>query len=141
MFQLIQEELGSDQAVIADDLVELPSRHQVRLLTYVLMNRTSDGGLINLQLSSKCPLDFLPSAGLANFGDLIMSDRRQCRLLCETLATSTLVAISYLLILKANDRASFKNETISKWKWTSANETMTARLFISINSLGSDLQL
>ena len=56
MFRLVQEALGSGQAVLPGSLgQELSSPHHVRLVTKVLMNYTSDGGIVNLQLPGECP--------------------------------------------------------------------------------------
>lgn len=54
---------------------------------------------------------------------LIMTDRRQCRFLCEMAATSLLAAFSLLFKFKTLNRA--------------AKETMTACLLISRVSLDS----
>lgn len=54
MFQLVQEDLGSDQAVLLGVLEqEMSSPYHIQFLTKIFMNHMSNGGLVNLQLSDE----------------------------------------------------------------------------------------
>jgi len=86
MFQLDQNALLSRQTILPGSLgQELSLPHHVRVVTKVLMNHTSDNGIVNRQFPGDCPHGF-PSilidgsldtnTEMTNSGVLRMSEQR-----------------------------------------------------------------
>lgn len=70
---------------------ELSSSHHMQPVTKIVTNRTSDCGLINMQLTNECIYRVLllriSSIQMTNLGFLIMLCRRQCLFVYETVST------------------------------------------------------